>query len=380
VAVLVVAEPAEISDVKNNGDFWNDTVLVYCMLRDNDFKEEDIYVLYGDGNDGMVFPAGYQSPPGPDQYYQPPYCENEEWNTKITDFPMTVTLRTSGGSPEDIREIACDEDQNSNWNCRPKDIFECLAQGCTSAEVKDRFECTDTDCNTAEIPALEEDDLLLVWWKGHSNLTHFTIGATDALPHRQVSEWTKAIDARHRVFLFETCRSGSLADPNKKFFGRESESSENQIIPIVLASCQVNGDSASDDYHGGPDHLHSIWSFWAAGTLRGTLPDVAKNPLEEKGDTCVPPVPAGLTECPTPSPGQASLHIELPHGDELFESFCEARRATMCQRGMNYLETWYFQTPVMMDEAGMAQHTRIDASEPGEETEEQEQQSQHGER
>ena len=53
IAVLISTEFAESGATIYDADAWYDTVHTYCMLRANGFTDENIWVLYGYGDDGF---------------------------------------------------------------------------------------------------------------------------------------------------------------------------------------------------------------------------------------------------------------------------------------------------------------------------------------
>ena len=274
VAVLIAGEYARSSDLKSNSGFWYDTVMMYCMLRENGYADEDIYVLYGHGQDGFYYPAdptptptgstptpkptptGSATPP-PTRYYEPPYCHNSlpasgEWR-KITDFPMVYSLNT------DLK----------NGRCRPQDLFECLERGCfLKGSRLNRF-------HGVSIEPLDENDFLFVWWRGHGSVGSDPGTFTMSLPAgsfvfgTDVVEWVQAIPAGSRLLVFETCCSGCL-----------TKIVEDKYPPTVLLTSTGCDELSDVSYE--PDVLHAVWSYWIAGTLSGFLPNGASTTIEDE--------------------------------------------------------------------------------------------------
>jgi hypothetical protein len=348
--VLIATEQAEFPSLENNSEFWQDTVLMYCMLRENGFEDQDIYVLYGDGDDeyaGMA-PATYQSSgvlPPADYYLLPQYCGSAGLNSKITDFPVTLPLEKDSKTAKDglgcyqdgatgkwyCRWPACFiDDDSGEWKCRPKDIFDCLAHGCP--EPRKKFECP--TCSAEPIPALTANDFLFVWWKGHAEASggdeetfRILLSGNEVAPET-MSEWLSDVPAVHRAFVVETCKSGCLKSLPDDLFGAAEG-----CDPIVLASCACDELSwSADGWTFEADHLHGPWSFWVASTLRKELP---------QGFLIDGRAPTGIQHYP---------------GGPLALTFGAAEQAT----------TWQVsgQSPVLKDPQCLASETRIDVRDP----------------
>lgn len=325
VAVLIAAEWAEPIDSQNNSEFWYDTVLMYCMLRANGFEDEDIYVLYGRGDDGSYVPASPTAPTGGGasalgKYYTThTYCGGGQ-PEKITDFPMVL-----GGG-----DIGCLVDDAGEWQCRPKAIFDCLASGCEDPSGK--FTCPTCSSSMTPIRKLEGDDYLFVWWKGHGNTeedSQFVLRVGfDTLSHETVNGWIGNIDvlASHRMFVFETCKSGCL----RNTLGAGS---------ILLASCGCGESSWATDTH---DAWHGVFSFWIAGTLGRSLPPGSQNPI----------------------PG-TDRPIDVSSDASVDSAFGESQKATVYEVGLTLeIPPQPKQQPLKSDSGNLAPSTHLDSLRP----------------
>jgi hypothetical protein len=270
VAVLVSAFQSDVTDLLNQSEFWNDVVLMYCMLRENGFADKDIYVLYGDGQDGFLFE--------PDHQYLPrEFCSEGKVpdDVKITDIPMTtIDELTIGCAPA-----------NGYFRCRPKEVFEGLSGNCPASTPADYVHA----CSIAEIVPTDENDFLFIWWRGHgrrfSSTDPYELNVGFHWPDLDVIlGWIDAIDSENTVFVLEACKSGCVKESlaanalgqttqemteDPKFDGRPG-------IFLLSCGCSSKHYSISDDRH---DARHGVWSFWVSGTLRGVLPAPNENLL-----------------------------------------------------------------------------------------------------
>ena len=336
VAVLIAAEYST-APLVGNEEFWYDTVLTYCMLRQNGFKDKEIYVLYGNGQDGfytMIAPGTSEvvtpdsnttTEPKPGEYFIKPYCGGLDvnsgmgplWvNTEITDFPMTYNDGTFG----------C-----RDGRCRPQEMFDCLAQGC---EPRSTFNTPGYP--EQEIAALGESDFLFVWWKGHGvelDDKHFLrVGGYD-LEIAEINGWMKGIGVGQQLLVFETCHSGCLVE-------EMDLNQQNEPPAIFLASSECEEYSTTSIQHG---MTHGVWSYWVAGTLQGTLPPGGANPIYP--DSAEP------------------LTVELSRGGPLDKTYVWSEKATHREARTGGEVT---QNPVMRDVAtpALASRTHINVDDP----------------
>ncbi len=294
-AVLIASEWTEVDVDEFRMAYWYDTVLAYCALRKQGFTDDEIYVLYGDGMDGVA-----PSTTGPSAYYSlPNYCLDPDLKTKITDYPMSVPVEE--GEPA---YAACTL-YDGEWRCAPKTIFDCLATGC--AEPRKKFHCL--TCPTDAIRALDENDFLVVWWRGHASvepgspsLLELNVGV-NWISEEKLGAWLGRIRAKRRVLVLEACQSGCVGDPSpyQRAPIRDAKST------VFVLSCDCGEESEIMDTH---DVNHAVFSFWLAGTVFGALPPGSQNPPNP------PPPPA-----PQPPP------FQLIHKTPL-QSFATSRDAT----------------------------------------------------
>lgn len=310
VAVLIAAEMTDLPDLKNDSEFWFDTVLTYCMLRRNGFADADIYVLYGDGTDPAlkqsesqaIGMAGLSTRPVPPYYVSGHYCGGTDQPDRIVDFPMTIPSDSG-----DERYLGCEQDSGGEWHCGPKAILDCLAVGCNAASS---FGMDDRD--GPKIEPLSSADYLFVWWKGHGNQPDNVASGTAGeinlkigagyLSQRKLREWLDAVPAVSRLYVFETCKSGCLGtslahDPGS----------------ILLTACGCAQQVAWNwDTH---DTWHGVFSFWIAGTLGGSLPPGSMNPLHP--DTAY------------------ALKVDTSFGQSVASAFAQSAQATTTEIGTN---------------------------------------------
>lgn len=193
-AVLATNLQAEVEDNQLESDFWYDLVLTYCTLLDHGFKEENVFVLYGNGND-----AAFSTYPA----YKTHMCGVA--NTTMTDF----SLRNSNGMAKDnLCNVLC-----------------CLSNGWPAEMTNDRCEClkgSDTGiggfkCSQTKGPAkLRESDFLFAWVKGHGKTTacDTTLRFTPN-PHLhddEVDALLGGLESIRRALVFETCDAGGWLD------------------------------------------------------------------------------------------------------------------------------------------------------------------------
>jgi|LGVE01.1.fsa_nt_gb hypothetical protein len=164
-AVLISGDSAE----SGFDEFWNDVVLMREMLLANNFEEQNIFILYADGND-FVDPTRTYARYDPVAINRPPRANRP---ASFTDYPAT------------------------------------------KAEVQAVFDGLANGDNTRGIPKMTENDFLFVWTfdhggatGGHSTLCLWGIDIQD-------DGFANAVDAipyRYRVFCMQQCHSGGFID------------------------------------------------------------------------------------------------------------------------------------------------------------------------
>ncbi len=317
VAVLVSAEYAESNIVLYDADFWYDTVLTYCMLRRNGFAEEDIYVLYGHGEDGFYLPSGNTQASGSsaltpgntgEYYYMPPYCEESlgQRVNPITDFPMTYSATGTG--------------MNAGAS-RPRDLLECLANGCGAATS-----------DYGKIERLRARDFLFVWWKGHGTRTSqspgpikLTLPGLKSVTSNEVIQWVADVKAGRQLLVFETCHSGCMAE--------QLDTTDPPGVLFASAGCD---EVSNNSYVPKGDVAHGVWSYWVDCILHGAMPN---SPPEQM----------------VRLPDESAMKVVLSVGKPLNRVFSESVSAA-----------GYFsdQHPLKKDECGLAPHTKIIQPDP----------------
>lgn len=60
-AVLISTNEVTLDNVSYHSEWWYDLFLQYRMLKDNGFKDDKIYILYGSGNDFNTVHANYNA-------------------------------------------------------------------------------------------------------------------------------------------------------------------------------------------------------------------------------------------------------------------------------------------------------------------------------
>jgi hypothetical protein len=342
VAVLIAAEYST-APLPGNEEFWYDTVLTYCMLRQNGFTDENIYVLYGFGKDGFYTISQQETSEvvtsefldegdlEPVDYYLQPYCGGLDlnsgigplWvNTAITDFSMAFPNQVFG----------C-----TGGICRPEQIFECLAVGCDPRTVFDA-----PAYSADKIDELSTDDFLFVWWKGHgqetgsgADIQHtLSLGGYTVTPE-QVNGWLKQIGAGQKLLVFETCHSGCLIDDLGPV-----QPNEQKMVFVASSDC---GEESTRTIQHESGIRHGVWSYWIAGTLQGKLPPFGVNPIY-------------------PDSGEP-LTVQLSRGGPFSANYTWSEKAT--HREARDAAGSTFQHPVMRDVTpALAPRTRIDVGDP----------------
>lgn len=137
-------------------EFWNDTYLLWELLQNKGFSQDNIYVLFADGNDFLSDNPRYQSPIG----------------TRVTDYPATFS--------------------------NVRNIFRGFQNG------------------TFGMPILTEDDFLFVWTFDHG--THELDGhygvllfGDETLRDDTLSNWISNIQTHKTAFWMQQCHGGGFA-------------------------------------------------------------------------------------------------------------------------------------------------------------------------
>ena len=164
-AVLISGDWAE----SGFDEFWNDVVLMREMLLANNFEDQNIFILYADGNDFVDATCTYARY-DPVAINRPPRANRP---ASFTDYPAT------------------------------------------KAEVQAVFDGLANGDNNRGIPEMTENDFLFVWTfdhggiiGGHGTLCLWGIDIRD-------DEFASAVDAipcRYRVFCMQQCHSGGFID------------------------------------------------------------------------------------------------------------------------------------------------------------------------
>lgn len=205
-AVLATNLEAKVEDNQNDSDFWYDLVLTYCTLLEHGFQSDDVYVLYGDGND-----ATFSSIPA----YGSAMCG-------VTGLTMTdYSLQNSTGAAKDnfCNVLCClstgfpaELKYRSDLNT---DICECLTDSNTG--LGDEVTCSQPTGEPPGPAKLRPDDFLFVWVKGHGKSTscNTTLRFLPPNPHLhdfEVETLLTGLDPKHRALIFETCDAGGWLD------------------------------------------------------------------------------------------------------------------------------------------------------------------------
>ena len=184
-AVIVVGESIDVSDISSDTPqafaFWNGGVLAYEMLLENGFNRDNIFVLYGNGQD---FNGSH----------------NAIMNRSMDLLHPMTDMKASA---ETIRAT-----------------LQCLSNGFTDAAV-----------GCATVPLLTDEDFLVLFWTSHgfdpsyyddpppgcqeSGDVAFRVEAPVGEPGvdvcaSEIASWMSGMDYRRRVLVFTTCRSGGI--------------------------------------------------------------------------------------------------------------------------------------------------------------------------
>ncbi|MHA1308446.1 MAG: C13 family peptidase [Candidatus Heimdallarchaeota archaeon] len=209
-AVLISAGRTDSEDVAFHSEYWYDTVFMYKTLIENGFSHENIFVLYGDGNDFNTI--------------------HDNYNTGIL-YPTIGQLTNYPNSRNDIRNI-----------------FQWLADG-----------------NAIEnIPAITNDDFLFVWWMGHGTQTagcdmQLVIeNQDDSINDSDFANYVNVItNYMRRAFVFMTCFSGGMIDNLQR----------TDTIVLTAVDCDHESHTGWDDVK------HSEFTYFVVNALREIEPD-----------------------------------------------------------------------------------------------------------
>ena len=211
-AVLISANQVSNDDIAYHSTWWYDLVLMYRTLLENGFEEENIFVLYADGND---FPSSHSC-----------YNATTQFGHSITDYPNSKT---------DI-----------------ENIFFWLSSG-----------------NAAEgILPVDNDDFLFVWWMGHgegegSDYCDLTMDITnrgEEVSDVEFAGYLNGLSAfDKRLVLIMTCHSGGMLD-NLDVAGTNT-------INLTSSTCHENSHDGS-----GYDVNHAEFNYESSVALRTLVP------------------------------------------------------------------------------------------------------------
>lgn len=268
-AVLVSTEEANAPDTANNSEFWYDVVLMYRTLIRDGFRPENIVVLYGSGQP-------YQTDRHPE--YNSLACEASPGiSRRRTIVPLTDSDGLVGKA--NICNVLC-----------------CMGTGRPAGDVNGTCVCpgggagsSGFSCSAFAIPRLSQEDLLLIWTKGHGaavgsavNLGFLASG--DALTDAELKTILGKLDAHRRILLFETCASGGWLDD---FPNSWAENLLRRGSVTLTASGKPNGvmrwdeSSYPSSYEEAagvagaptPQIIHGRFTYWMNAALRSEEPN-----------------------------------------------------------------------------------------------------------
>lgn len=204
-AVLISTGNTQIDDVMLHSEYWYDLILMYRTLIENGFSHDNIFVLYGAGND---------------------FNSNHSDYNAATLYPNLNQITNYPVSEQNV-----------------EDIFSWLAAG-----------------NPVEgIPAITNNDFLFVWWMGHGNqIGPCQIELRIAHTDEDVADSDFATYVNHiqnylkRAFVFMTCHSGGMFDDLQG------------ATTIVETAVDCNTLASSDTY----DVVHAEFTYYVACGLR----------------------------------------------------------------------------------------------------------------
>jgi len=188
-AVLISTNEVTADNVSYNSEWWYDLYLQYSMLRDNGFKDDKIYILYGDGTDFNTAHADYNA--------------TTRYGHAITDMAVSKTNIQS--------------------------VFNTLGK-----KVKSR-------------------DYLYVWWMGHGggygpdscNLTMYISNTGETVTDTELTTYMGNVpNYKKRTVDIMTCHSGGMLD--------NMASSGNSTVTLTSSTCVENSYSISTTCNGRP--------------------------------------------------------------------------------------------------------------------------------
>ncbi len=188
-AVLISTNNVTADDVSYNSEWWYDLYLQYSMLRENGFKDSNIYVLYGDGTDFNTAHADYNA--------------TTQYGHSITDMAVNKANIQS--------------------------VFNMLG-----TKVKSR-------------------DFLYVWWMGHGSgfgsdscdLTMYISNTGETVTDTELAAYMNSVpNYKKRTVDIMTCHSGGMLD--------NMSSSGNSTVTLTSSTCVENSYSISTTCNGRP--------------------------------------------------------------------------------------------------------------------------------
>jgi hypothetical protein len=257
-AVLASTEIATEDDVKYNSEFWYDLVLTYCTLIEQGFESENIFVLYGDGEDST---SKYDP-------YEKPFCDgaiNEitdislENSTNIAkDNLCNVLCCLSTGRPAEMASGTC----------------ECLSSSDTGIGG---FKCSGNDIPW-DIPWLTDEDFLIAWVKGHASAkecrTSLAFKSGTTLRDKEIAGLLTGLKPDRWAVLFETCDAGGwigdFPNDDKSVVVISSGDPENPNIEECKETSWT-ATYAEKDSATSPETqvFHGRFTYWVNAALRG---------------------------------------------------------------------------------------------------------------
>lgn len=208
-AVLISSNKVIADDVAYHSVWWYDTVLMYKMLKENGFKDENIFVLYGDGAD---FNTGYN-------YYN----SNIQFGHSITDYP--------------------------NHKVNIQNIFSWLANGNSSEKIK----------------KMKKKDYLFVWEMGHGSgygpgscdLTMHISNTGETVTDTEFAGYINSIPAyRKKNVMIMTCHAGGMID--------NLNAAGSNIVTQTSSTCIESSYEGNGTY----DVNHAEFTYDIANALR----------------------------------------------------------------------------------------------------------------
>ena len=188
-AVLISTNKVTADDVSYNSEWWYDLYLQYSMLRENGFKDSNIYVLYGDGTDFNTTHADYNA--------------TTQYGHSITDMAVNKANIQS--------------------------VFNTLG-----TKVKSR-------------------DFLYVWWMGHGSgfgsdscdLTMYISNTGETVTDTELAAYMNSVpNYKKRTVDIMTCHSGGMLD--------NMSSSGNSTVTLTSSTCVESSYSISTTCNGRP--------------------------------------------------------------------------------------------------------------------------------